>query len=109
LHALPAPDRRRVVGAVSDLAGLGPVPARRGARQSLRPPDDGWDKCFCANCGSQLFSKKQDGTMWGVRIGALDEDPGVPLKHRQFVAYAATWEPIPDDGVPHYDEGPPPS
>jgi hypothetical protein len=28
----------------------------------------------------------------------------VKPKHRQFVAYAAGWEPVPDDGIPHYDE-----
>jgi hypothetical protein len=77
--------------------------------KAWRPPDDGWDKCFCATCGSQLFSKKQDGALWSVRMGALDEDPGIEPRHRQFVAYAATWEPIPEDGLPHYDEGPPPS
>jgi hypothetical protein len=37
-------------------------------------------------------------------MGALDEDPGLTPKHRQYVAYAATWEPIPDDGIPHYPE-----
>ena len=72
-------------------------------------PEDGFEKCFCATCGGQLFSKSPDGTIWSVRMGALDEDPGIKPKHRQFVAYAATWEPIPDDGLPHYDEGPPPS
>ena len=26
---------------------------------------------------------------------------------RQFVAYAAAWEPIPDDGLPRFDESKP--
>jgi hypothetical protein len=38
-------------------------------------------------------------------MGTLDEDPGLRPSHRQFVAYAATWEPIPDDGVPRFPEG----
>jgi hypothetical protein len=70
-----------------------------------QPPDDGWEKSFCSNCGSQLFSKKKDGTIWSVRLGAFDDLPPLKPKHRQFVAYAATWEPIPDDGIPHYPEG----
>ena len=74
-----------------------------------QPPDHGWEKCFCANCGSQLFSKNADGTIWSVRMGAFDDDPGIKPKHHQFVAYAAAWEPIPDDGLPRYDEGAPPS
>jgi hypothetical protein len=69
-----------------------------------QPPDDGFAKCFCSECGSQLFSRNPDGTFWSVRMGALDEDPGLRPAHRAFVAYAATWEPIPDDGVPRYPE-----
>jgi hypothetical protein len=72
-----------------------------------QPPDDGWEKCFCSNCGSQLFSKRPDGEIWSVRMGAFDEDPGLQPKHRQFVGNAATWEPIPDDGIPHYDDAAP--
>jgi|GEM_PF-4257248 len=34
-----------------------------------------------------------------IRIGAFDADPGIRPSLRQFVAYAATWEPIPDDGL----------
>ena len=40
----------------------------------------------------------------GVRLGAIDGDPGIRPSSRQFVAYAATWEDVPDDGLPHYDE-----
>jgi hypothetical protein len=70
------------------------------------PPDDGFAKCFCSNCGSQLFSRGPDGIR-SVRMGALDEDPGLTPIQRTYVAYAATWEPIPDDGVPRYDEAAP--
>jgi hypothetical protein len=67
-------------------------------------PPDGYEKCFCSNCGSQLLSKNPEGVIVSVRMGTLDEDPGLTPKHRQYVAYAATWEPIPDDGIPHYPE-----
>ena len=40
----------------------------------------------------------------GVRLGSFDEDPGIRPTARQFVAYAAAWEPIPDDGLPRYPE-----
>jgi hypothetical protein len=39
-----------------------------------------------------------------VRLGAFDCDPGVRPSVRQFVADAAVWEPIPDDGLPRHDE-----
>jgi hypothetical protein len=39
-------------------------------------------------------------------MGSFDEPPaGIAPKHHQFVAYAAAWGPIPDDGLPRYDEG----
>ena len=42
-----------------------------------------------------------------MRFAAFDEDPGIRPQWRQFVAYAASWEEIPDDGLPRYDEQPP--
>jgi hypothetical protein len=39
-----------------------------------------------------------------VRLGTFDSDPGVRPAVRQFVAYAAPWEPIPDDGLPRFEE-----
>jgi hypothetical protein len=39
-----------------------------------------------------------------IRMGAFDRDPGVPLTWRQFVRYAAPWEPIPDDGIERFPE-----
>ena len=40
-------------------------------------------------------------------MGAFDRDPGVRPSWRAFVAYAAAWEPIPDDGIPRYPEARP--
>ncbi len=39
-----------------------------------------------------------------VRLGAFDRDPGIRPQYRQFVAYAAPWEPIPEDGLPRHAE-----
>jgi hypothetical protein len=72
------------------------------------PPGGGFEKLFCAECGSSLFSRNPaDASQMSVRLGAFDSDPGVRPMWRQFVAYASPWEPIPDDGLPRYDEGPP--
>ena len=68
-------------------------------------PDGGAEKWFCGDCGSALFSRNpNDSSQVSVRLGAFDEDPGVRPNARQFVAYAAAWEPIPDDGLPRYPE-----
>jgi hypothetical protein len=70
-----------------------------------RHPDGGFAKCFCAECGAHLFSRNPDDpAQMSVRMGAFDADPGVPLTWRQFVRYAAPWEPIPDDGIERFEE-----
>ncbi|HEU5362374.1 MAG TPA: GFA family protein [Gaiellaceae bacterium] len=72
-------------------------------------PPDGWPKCFCSACGSALWSRDPQGTVLGVRLGAFDSDPGVRPAYRQYVAYAAAWEEIPDDGLPRFPERRPPA
>ena len=67
-------------------------------------PADGAEKCFCGDCGSALFARTRDGLSVGVRLGVLDGDPGITPSLHQFTAYAASWEPIPDDGLPRYPE-----
>jgi hypothetical protein len=71
-------------------------------------PEGGFDKIFCGLCGSALFSRPPGTTDYvGVRLGAVDGDPGIRPQWRQFVAYAASWEELPDDGLPRYQEARP--
>jgi len=68
-------------------------------------PPDGWSKSFCGECGSQLFATSAgDPDVIGVRMGAFDDDPGVRPSAHQFVAYAASWQPLPDDALPRFPE-----
>jgi hypothetical protein len=69
------------------------------------PGDGGWDKAFCSICGSQInTTNPENPDLLAVRLGALDQDPGVrPLAH-QYVDYASDWFPVPDDGLPHFPE-----
>jgi hypothetical protein len=67
-------------------------------------PPAGMEKCFCGACGAHLFSRSADGSRVAVRMSAFDADPGIRPSYRQYVAYAASWEPIPDDGLPRFDE-----
>jgi hypothetical protein len=70
-------------------------------------PDDGFAKAFCGECGSALFSRPPESDAFAsIRLGTFDEDPGIRPQWRQFVASAAAWEPIPDDGLPRYPEQP---
>ena len=68
-------------------------------------PPEGFLKAFCSACGGALWAQGQvDPEIVGVRMGAFDRDPGIRPSYRQFVAYAAPWEPIPDDGLPRHPE-----
>jgi len=70
-------------------------------------PPDGFPKLFCGTCGSALWSRSPDDPdIISIRLGAFDGDPGIRPSLRQFVAYAAVWEDVPDDGLPRYDERP---
>jgi len=71
-------------------------------------PDRGSEKWFCGDCGSALFSRNPaDETQVGVRLGSLHSDPGIRPSAHIFATYAASWEPIPDDGLPRYPEARP--
>jgi hypothetical protein len=71
--------------------------------RSWAPPDGGWIKAFCAECGSQLFTTDPENQdMLAVRMGALDEDPGIRPSLHQFTPFAAPWAPVPDDGLPRF-------
>jgi hypothetical protein len=70
-------------------------------------PPDGFPKLFCGACGSALWSRSPDDPeIMSVRLGAFDGDPGIRPSLRQFCAYAAAWEDIPDDGLPRHPERP---
>ncbi len=70
-----------------------------------RHPDGGFEKFFCRECGAHLFSRNPDDpSQMSVRMSAFDEDPGVRPSGRVFTAYAAAWEPIPEDGLERFPE-----
>jgi len=63
-------------------------------------------KAFCSVCGSGLFGNEwPEGDQIGIRLGALDGDPGIRPQFHTFVASRAPWDDLPDDGLPRYDEG----
>jgi hypothetical protein len=68
-------------------------------------PQAGGEKWFCGECGSSLFGfNPSHADPIAIRMGTFDQDPGVRPSVRQFVGYAASWEPIPDDGLPRHAE-----
>ncbi len=76
--------------------------------KAWRPPGGGFEKLFCGECGAQLFSRNPaDPAQMSVRMSAFDGDLGVRPSWRAYVAYAAAWEPIPDDGLERFSEAKP--
>lgn len=73
--------------------------------RSWDPGDGGWIKSFCAEFGGQLYTTNPENPeLISVRMGALDDDPGIRPSAHQFTTYAAPWAPVPDDGLPRFPE-----
>jgi hypothetical protein len=53
-------------------------------------------KCFCSNCGSQLFIRRLDKPELVVTLGTIDGDPHVRPERHVFVASKAPWYEIAD-------------
>ena len=105
-HCTRCQRRTGTAASATALAVPGSVRVVRG-EEHVRSwePDDGWAKLFCSICGSGLFCRNPSGPeQYGVRLGSFDADPGARIAFRQFVDYAASWEPIPDDGLPRHPE-----
>jgi hypothetical protein len=67
-------------------------------------PGQGMVKAFCSACGSSLFGGSwPDGPEVSIRLGTLDDDPGISPQFHNFVADAPAWLPVPDDGLPRYE------
>ena len=90
---------------VSALVAPGSFSITEGAEQvGTWAPDDGFTKSFCSLCGSALWgTDPADDARVVVRLGVIDGDPGVRPIARQFVANAAAWDEIPDDGLRRFD------
>jgi hypothetical protein len=102
--------QRRTGTAASIQAQVAPGSVRIvSGKELLRAyePADGFAKVFCSGCGSSLWSRRPDGDVLSVRLGVFDRDPGVRPTYRQYVAYAAPWERIPDDGLERFPESRP--
>jgi hypothetical protein len=66
-------------------------------------PEDGGKKWFCGDCGSSIYGDNPSHPdSIGVRMGTFDADPGIRPSTRAFVASAAPWEDLPDDGLPRF-------
>ena len=94
-QARVAPGSFRIVAGAELVARVGAEPTRAGRSASARSA--------AARSGA---GTRPTPDVISVRLGTFDAEPGIRPQWRQFVAYAAAWEPIPDDGLPRYEERP---
>jgi hypothetical protein len=103
--------QRRTGTAASAQARIAPGSLRITAGEHLikaYAPPEGFEKLFCRECGGALWSRHpKDPNLIGIRLGTFDEDPGIRPTYRQYVDYAAKWEPIPKDDLDHFPEARP--
>ena len=105
-HCRRCQRRSGTTRSMTALAPPGTVSVTAG-HESLRvwDPGDGWIKVFCNECGSHTHTiSPDDSDLVAVRLGCLDDDPGIRPQAHQFVNYASPLEPIPDDGLPRFPE-----
>jgi hypothetical protein len=75
----------------------------------FRPAEGAAVKAFCSACGSSLFGGTwPDGPEVSIRLGALDDDPGIRPQYHSFTDSRAPWDELPDDGLERYPGPPPP-
>jgi len=74
-----------------------------GEQIAMFAPPGGMVKAFCQTCGSSLFGGTwPEGPEVSIRLGALDDDPGIRPQYHSFVDSKASWESICEDGLPRY-------
>jgi hypothetical protein len=99
-------------GGVGTVTGRVPTDAVRilSGRELIRTyqPAEGTAKSFCGECGSSLFgSGWPDSEQSGVRLATLETQDEIAPEMHIWVRSVASWETLPDDGLPRYGEGAP--
>jgi hypothetical protein len=67
------------------------------------PDDGGAMKAFCTVCGSSLFGNRwPEGDEISIRLGTLDQDPGIRPAFHSFTDDVPPWDELPDDDLPRF-------
>ncbi len=63
----------------------------------------GKKRYFCANCGTQVYAKRENTEHLILRLGSLDDDPESSEKQHIWVSQKAPWYSI-DNNLPEHQE-----
>lgn len=81
------------------------IVAGKDALRMWKPADSAGRKWFCSHCGSHIYGDNPSHPdSIGIRMGTFDNDPIIRPTQRQFVTYAAPWEPLPTDNLRSFPE-----
>ena len=72
------------------------------------PTSAGLHREFCKACGTRLFSRRTNGTAVGVALAVFDDRHAFAPTEHIWVSAKMNWVRL-EDGLPQYQEGPPPS
>jgi len=62
-------------------------------------------RCFCSNCGSHIYAHRKGQSHYILRLGTLDDDPGVKAVNHIWLSKKAPWyDPETDCSLPMYPE-----
>jgi hypothetical protein len=72
------------------------------AIRSFQRPS-GWTAAFCPTCGTPAPRLSENGKVWSIPAGCLDDDAGVKVAEHIFVGSLAGWDHV-SPGAEEYDE-----
>lgn len=65
------------------------------------------ERLFCTACGSTLGARRESLQTLSVTLGTLDDPGALPPTDHIFISRKVAWLKL-DDGLPRYEEFPPP-
>ncbi|BBB27200.1 GFA family protein [Amphritea japonica] len=63
----------------------------------------GKKRYFCANCGTQIYAKRENTEHLILRLGSLDDDPRAEEKSHIWLSQKASWYRI-NNNLPEHQE-----
>ena len=98
---------QRAIGAAFNARALFAIDkVRMSGEPATAHSSPGLKRGFCRNCGTTLFSMREEQGVMGLTFGSLDEPDRVKPTDHIWISSKQAWLEL-DDGLPQYAEGPP--
>ena len=98
---------QRAIGAAFNARALFAIDkVRMSGEPATAHSSPGLKRGFCRNCGTTLFSVREEQGVMGLTFGSLDEPDRVKPADHIWISSKQAWLEL-DDGLPQHAEGPP--